>query len=151
MTHIQVKPTDASDLVALAGVVDATGLFPADLLDALWAEGQAEGQIWHTAWRGPNAVGMAFSAPEPLTDGTWNMRALCVAPSVQGQGVGRALLGAQEAALSGRARLLLVDTSSTASFAGARAFYTAVGYALAAEIPDYWAAGDAKVVFTHPL
>lgn len=151
MTDIQITPTVSSDLAELADVVAATGLFPADLLAALWDQGQADGQVWHTARIGPRAVGLAFSAPEPLTDGTWNMRALCVAPALQGQGVGRALVQAQKTALSGRGRLLLVDTSGSPAFAGARAFYTAIGYALVAEIPDYWADGDAKVVFTHPL
>lgn len=151
MTDIKITPTVASDLAGLAPVVEATGLFPPEYLHPLWEEGQAEGHVWRTASRAGQAVGLAFAGPEPLTEGCWNMRALCVAPGQQGQGVGRALVRDLEAALTGRARLLLAETSGTAPFAGARAFYAALGYARVADIPEFWAEGDAKIVFSRDL
>lgn len=151
MTDVKITPTVVSDLAALAHIVDATGLFPSEYLRPLWEEGQAEGQVWRTACRAGQAVGLAFAGLEPLTEGCWNMRALCVAPNQQGHGIGRALVRDLEVALTGQARLLLAETSGTAPFATARAFYTALGYARVAEIPEFWAAGDAKVIFARDL
>ncbi|MEM1236366.1 MAG: GNAT family N-acetyltransferase [Pseudomonadota bacterium] len=151
MTDIEITPTVASDLTGLAPVVEATGLFPPEYLHPLWEEGQADGHVWRTATRAGQAVGLAFAGPEPLTEGCWNMRALCVTPDQQGHGIGRALVRDLEGALTGQARLLLAETSGTASFATARAFYTALGYARVAEIPEFCAEGDAKVIFARDL
>ena len=87
-----------------------------------------------------------------LAAGTFNMLAIAVDPARQGRGVGSAIVEALESELVRRgARIVIVDTSATDAYAKARAFYRRQGYAQEATIRDYWAAGDAKVVFWKSL
>ncbi len=48
-------------------------------------------------------------------------------------------------------RLLLVETSGVAGFAGQRRFYRKLGFRREARIRDYYQAGDDKVVFAKSL
>lgn len=51
----------------------------------------------------------------------------------------------------GGERLLLVETSATATFDGTRAFYRRLGYAEEARVRDYYAEGDDMVLFRKAL
>lgn len=149
MEH-SIQPTTGADLAALKEVVEATGLFPGEMLAPMFGAG--DGALWLTAHSAGRAAGFAVSRPEKMTEGTWNMLALAVLPARQRSGLGRGLVAASETALGGQgARLLLVDTSATAAFAGARAFYAAAGYGEVARIPGYWAEGDDRVTFAKRL
>lgn len=150
-----IRPTNEADLAALKTVIDQTELFPSDLLPELIAPFLADpsnGDLWLTAEIDGIAQGLCYAVPEPMTVGTWNMRALAVAPSQQGSGIGSRLVSALEARLreSGQ-HVLLVDTSGTDAFAQTRAFYRRNGYGQEARIRDFWAPGDDKVVFWKAL
>jgi hypothetical protein len=57
-----------------------------------------------------------------------------------------------EAALAGRgARLLVVETSSRADYAGTRQFYARSGYHEAARVRDFYAPADDRIVLTTRL
>ncbi len=154
MKSVTIEPTRVGDIPALVDVVDATGLFPSDLLpDMVTAHlnGQEEA-VWLTAHADGRAAGLSYAIPEQMTDGTWNMLALAVHPELQGHGLGAALVAATEAALRAAGhRLLLVDTSGTDAFARTRAFYAGLGYKQEACIRDFWADGDDKVTFRKAL
>lgn len=152
MQDIDISETRTNDIPDLSNIVHDTELFPPEMLADLLAEGKAQGHFWLTARDGQQVLGLVFAEPEPLTGGTWNMRALAVAPLNQGRGVGKALVCALEQALKQAGhRLLLVDTSGANAFAGTRAFYRATGYRQVAEIADYWSEGDAKITFAKSL
>lgn len=75
-----------------------------------------------------------------------------VAPRLQRQGHGSALLAAVEAIAAARGyRRLLVETYDHADFAGARAFYQARGFTRAGGIADYLEDGADMVVFGKSL
>lgn len=149
MTDIDIRPATAADLGGLAQVATQTELFPPEMLPELLADPEA---VWLLAQDDGGAVGLCYAAPEPLTDGTWNMRALGVLPGAQGRGVGARLVAEMERALAAAGhRILLVDTSGTEAFARARRFYAARGYTPEARIRDYWAAGDDKETFRKAL
>ncbi|MEM8554730.1 MAG: GNAT family N-acetyltransferase [Pseudomonadota bacterium] len=152
---MDIRTPTRSDLAGLEQIVEKTGLFPsellAEMLDPFWAE-RPDAGLWFTAKIEGRAVGFTYLAPEPMTDGTWNMRALAVLPFGQGQGLARALCRHSVRHLAGiGARLLVVDTSGRHEFAVARRFYGAIGYKEVSRIPDFWAAGDDKVTFICPL
>lgn len=154
MDIIDIRPLEAADLDALAEVVDATGLFPPEMLPDLTAGFLAGdgSDRWVTCTLKRVPVGLCYARPEDMADRVWNMLALAVAPRRQGQGLGGQLVRRLEDDLraSGQ-RLLIVDTSGTPDFARTRAFYQAHGYVERARIPDYWSEGDDKVTFAKRL
>ena len=128
---MNIRPTKSEDLPALKVVLDETGLFPGDMLpDMLTGFLSEESEdIWLTCEDGGNAIGFCFAAPEALAEGTWNMLAIAVLPSSQGNGAGHAIVGALESSLRERGnRILIADTSGTADFALTRDFYRKNGY-----------------------
>jgi ribosomal protein S18 acetylase RimI-like enzyme len=48
-------------------------------------------------------------------------------------------------------RLLLIETSSTAAYHPTRQFYLKNGYTIVAEIPDFYADGDGKVIYSKRM
>lgn len=159
MTPHNIRPLHADDLDALVTVIDATGLFPGAMLHDMTADyrsGTAADQFWWTVDAGtPVAIApiaVAYAAPEPMTDGTWNLLLIAVHPGCHGQGIGRQLMAHAERTLAARgARLLLVETSGLPDFARTRRFYSALGYRREARIRDFYRAGEDKIVFAKPL
>lgn len=97
-------------------------------------------------------LGVAYCAPEPYTDGTWNLYFIAVRPDRQGEGIGTQLLQYVEATLNaGGERLLLVETSGLANFDRARGFYRKHGFEEVARIREFYRAGEDKIVFRKAL
>jgi len=96
--------------------------------------------------------GVVYCAPEPMTDGTWNMYFIGVHRDRRGEGRGTKLVRHIEAlVLSQNGRILIVETSATESFEKTRAFYARNGYREEARIREFYRAGDDKVVFWKSL
>jgi ribosomal protein S18 acetylase RimI-like enzyme len=76
---------------------------------------------------------------------------MAVDPSLQGTGVGTALIREMEQRLTGLARVIVVETAGRADYAGTRAFYEARGYRAVATIPDFYAPGDDQVAYVKYL
>lgn len=149
-----IRPLVATDLPAIKAVIDATGLFPSDMLDDMTQDYLARPDgpdIWLTADQaGP--IGVAYLAPERMADGTWNLYLIAIDPGAQGQGHGTAVLRHVEALLAARGqRILLVETSGLPEFAATRGFYRANGYDEEGRIRDFYAAGEDKVIFRRAL
>ena len=136
-------------MLADSGQFDADGLaHVGETLDAHLSS--PEEAIWLTALADDGEpVGVAYCTPEPLTSGTWNLLMLWVKAGHEGNGYGRALVGAVESRIAAsEARLLIVETSRLPEFEGARAFYQRCGFSLEAEITDFFAEGDDKLIYT---
>jgi len=120
-------------------------------LDSFLA-GAAEGDCWLIDDAGRGAEGIAYYAPERMTNGTWNLYLLAVQPGRHRRGRGTALVCHVEQDLqSCGARVLLIETSGVPGFAGQRAFYTRLGYHQEARIRDFYDAGDDKIVYWKAL
>lgn len=153
-TYLTTHATQ-DDLPALVTILDATELFPSDILGdmiAPYLAGADSDCVWLTLRDGPQVTGFCYAVPEQMAEGVWNMLAIAVLPDCQGKGCGAALVSALEFHLSQEgARILIADTSGTDDFADTRAFYVARGYTAEARIRDFWAQGDDKVVFWKSL
>ena len=150
-----IRPLAIGDVLALKGLIDATGLFPSDMLDDMLApyfeQGPAGAQSWLIDDDG-GPVAVAYYAPERMTEGTWNLFLIAVRPERQGEGRGSVLLRQVEAALAKRGeRVLLVETSGLPEFERTRDFYRRNGYGEEARIRDFYRAGDDKVIFRKVL
>lgn len=154
MATLTIIPTTKADLPALQVVLDQTGLFPSEMLLEMIAPffaGESEA-FWLSCHLDGSAVGLCYTVPEALADGTWNMLALAISPDLHGRGMGTALVEAAERHLKRKGqRILIVDTSSTDDFALTRKFYAKNGYEEEARIRDFWSAGDDKVIFRKAL
>jgi ribosomal protein S18 acetylase RimI-like enzyme len=153
-----IRPTTPEDVDAILALAVSSGLFPADateevagvLATALRGE-LGPDHVWLTDDDG-GPVGVAYYAPERMTEGTWNLYMLAVHPDRQRQGRGAALVRHVEQSLAARvARLLLIETSGVASFERTRALYRAIGYDEEARIRDFYKPGEDKVVFRKSL
>lgn len=155
MTHIAIRPLARGDLIRVAHLVEANAMFPSDMLGQMTAAyfaGDGETQRWIIADSDGAAAGVAYTVPEPLTEGTWNTLLICVAPEAHGQGIGSALMRHIEAELQARgARVLLVETSGTPGFERTRGFYEMLGYEREARIRDYYTTGEDKIIFRKAL
>ena len=149
-----IRPTTPDDMPSLKTVIDGTGLFPSDMLDAMiigYFNSDASEDFWLTDDDG-GPVAVAYYAPERMTHGTWNLYLIAVHPDRQGQGRGAALLRYVEQTLASRGeRILLVETSGLPSFERTRAFYRKCGYDQEARIREFYNAGEDKVVFRKAL
>jgi GNAT superfamily N-acetyltransferase len=96
-------------------------------------------------------VGWICWGPTPCTLGTYDLYWMAVDPAGQHTGIGSALLAEMERRLSGRARLIVVETAGRADYSDTRRFYQARGYRATARIPDFYALGDDLVVYTKRL
>jgi GNAT superfamily N-acetyltransferase len=128
MTMIRLSTLD--DTTALIALAAASGLFEpsqtedlAQMLDRHFSSENQTQDIWLTDYDN-EPVGMAYIAPERMTEGTWNLYLIAVHPDRQKQGRGKALLSYVEQMLIERGeRILLVETAETDDFAYVRDSY----------------------------
>jgi ribosomal protein S18 acetylase RimI-like enzyme len=97
-------------------------------------------------------VGYVCYGATPGTDRTYDLYWIAMHPAFQGEGGGSQLLDEVERRLRQReARLIVVETSSRVDYAPTRRFYEMRGYTQSAVLDDFYAPGDARVVYTKRL
>jgi ribosomal protein S18 acetylase RimI-like enzyme len=152
-----LRPVGRAQRARLEQLTAATGLFRPDevaiaveLLDeALAGDGDYR---FLGAYAGDDLAGYACWGPTPGTTGTFDLYWIVVDPKWQGRHIGSELLQAVEQQLmTDDGRLVIVETSSRAEYAPTRSFYERRGYARAALIPGYYAAGDDLVIYRKDL
>lgn len=152
---INIRPVIKSDLPALKQVLDSIELFPSEMLEDMISDyfnNPETTQIWFTAVRDEVPISIGFCAPEQLTTGTFNLYAIGVLNTLQGQGIGSQMMDYLEDTLRKKGhRILIVETSGTADFELTRTFYLKKNYTLEATIRDFWMEGDDKVIFWKKL
>src|SRR5256884_1870290 len=117
-----------------------------------WSSDVCSSDLFLGAFAGEDLVGYACWGPTPGTTGTYDLYWIVVDPAWQGKRVGTQLLASVEAQLAtDHGRLIVVETSSRADYGPTRAFYERRGYARAALIPGYYAAGDDLVIYLKDL
>lgn len=152
----EVRP---SDLDTVRRLVRATGFFSEEeeaialeLVEERLLEGEASDYRFLFAERDREVLGYSCYGRIPLTQSSFDLYWIVVDPQAQGNGVGRRLIRATEAAaMEAGSTALYAETSSRPQYAPTRAFYLGCGYAIAAEFPDFYAPGDGKVVFVKQL
>lgn len=162
MTHHAIRPATEADLDRIKEIAVAAQMFTAEeaeFFDEMVhgaLDGSLEGHQWLVAEvDGVMVVGAAKFAPEPFADRMWNLYFIAVDPAHQGTGIGSALVAQVETGLVERgeeqARTLVVETSSTDKYVGARTFYADLGYDEEARIREFYGPDDHKVVFWKSL
>jgi len=150
---------EPADVLAVRRLVAATGMFSAEeieiageLVEETLQRGAKSGYEFVIATAAGQFVGYACFGRIPGTQSSFDLYWIAVEPGLQRSGLGQQLLARSEArvcALGGGR--MYVDTSGRAQYEPTRRFYRAAGYAVAAELADFYAPGDAKVIFVKPL
>ncbi|HAU8265146.1 TPA: GNAT family N-acetyltransferase [Kluyvera intermedia] len=151
-----IRPVESSDIVPLLDMLQKSGQFDDEgvlhVRDTLknYFSGESD-ELWFSAEQ-EGFAGIAYCAPEVMTNDVWNLLMLWISPAHQRQGVGNALIKQIEKELRNKhARLLLVETSSLIDFSAARAFYSKQGFIREATIRNYYAINDNKVIFIKDM
>jgi ribosomal protein S18 acetylase RimI-like enzyme len=103
---------------------------------------------------GPQRVvqGFAVYGPTPKAEGVYDLYWIAVHRTQQGRGVGQLLLRFVENEVRRQnGRMLLIETSSKASYAPTIRFYQHNGYEEISRIKDFYRIEDDKVVFCKKL
>ncbi len=156
---LNVRPLRPEDRPQLRAVLSATGVFTAEeitvaseLIGLGADEAAANGYRFAVAGDHGGAIGYACYGRAWFTDETWELYWIAVSPDRQRGRAGSQLLEAVEAAASAeRARMVLVETASKASYEPARRFYESKGYTEVARVTDFYSQGDDKVIYGKTL
>lgn len=148
-----------ADVEAIRSLVAQTRVFsPAEVgiavevASAGLQSGEASGYHFLVAEEAGRLAGFTAFGPIPATAASWDLYWIAVDPGGQRHGLGGRLLAASEVRAAARGcRRMYVDTSGRADYAPARAFYERHGYRRAATLADFYAPGDAKVIYLREL
>ena len=103
------------------------------------------------ALRDGEVVGWISWGPTPGTLGTFDLYWIVIDPACHGEGIGTLLVEEMERLISGRARLVIVETAGRADYEPTREFYRRRGYEAISVIPDFYAPEDDKVTFVKRI
>ncbi len=149
-----------SDAAAVRSLVADTGFFSADevdlaveLIDEAVQKGSASGyEFVFLDDTNTRLKGYVCYGPIPATKSSFDLYWIAVSPSQQGAGLGAKLVAETESrALQAAASQMFVDTSGRAQYRPTRQFYERCGYHKAAELDDFYAPGDSKVIYAKKL
>ena len=75
-----------------------------------------------------------------------------MSPDIRRQGLGREVLARAEAAMAkGGAQYVYLDTAGREAYLPTQAFYRSCGYQTIAQLKDYYAPGDDKLIMMKEL
>lgn len=150
---------EPSDIDAVRRLVARTRMFSAEeveiaaeLVEETLRRGKASGYEFVIATERDRFAGYSCFGRIPGTESSFDLYWIAVEPGLQGRGLGQLLLARSEARVreSGGGRLY-VETSGRAQYAATRRFYERSGYRLEAQLPDFYAPGDAKLILAKTL
>jgi len=151
---------EARDKGAVVGLVRATGFFTEaevgvaeELMDVYL--GRPEQQDYHVVVVEDDAkkvAGYMTWGPTPLAEDAYDLYWMAVAPAEQGRGRGKELVRWLEAEVGRRnGRVIIIETSSQPKYHGTRRFYIDLDYKEVARVPDFYRAGDDRVIYAKYL
>lgn len=162
--YASIRPLRARDRPAVERILESTGNFTTteiatalELVDAWLATGAPSGYFCDVVDTSPDAghadvQGYVCYGPTPLTESTFDLYWIAVGRTSQGRGFGRLLIEhAERAVRAQHGSLLLIETSSQESYGSTIHFYERAGYALVARVPNFYRAGDDKLVFAKSV
>jgi ribosomal protein S18 acetylase RimI-like enzyme len=154
---MRIRPAVSSDRDRIRAILVATARFTEqevgwamELVD-LFLAGRRDYAI-HVLEDADVVHGYACYGPTPKTDDVYDLYWIAVDPTRQGQGFGQLLLKFVENEVRRQqGRMLLIETSSKASFSPTIRFYQRAGYDEISRIKDFYRIEHDKVVFCKKL
>ena len=123
-----------------------------EVIDSYLHDPQGSGYNILVAEADSTIAGYICFGSTPLTEGTWDIYWVVVAPDKQRKGVGSALLESAEKSIrEAEGRLAIIETSSTPAYEKTKHFHLGHGYKVSGCIPDFYAPGDDKLILQKQL
>lgn len=151
-----IRRMQARDKGPVLGLVRATGFFTEpevgvaeELMDIfLERPDQKDYDVVVVEDESGAPAGYLTWGPTPLAEDAYDLYWMAVAPAQQGRGRGKELVRWLEDEVGRRnGRLVVIETSSQPKYHGTRQFYIDLGYREVARIPDFYRAGDDRVIY----
>jgi ribosomal protein S18 acetylase RimI-like enzyme len=109
---------------------------------------EASGYHFIVAHESEKMLGYCCYGRNPCTESSYDLYWIAVHKDQMNRGIGRKLMTlAEQSVVELGGAIVWVETSGRAIYEPTRAFYLAIGYEKVAVMPDFYAAGDDKVVF----
>jgi len=148
-----------SDLQAVRHITESTGFFypeevdtAVELVEDRLAKGPRCGYHFLFAEQDGKTLGYTSFGPIACTKASFDLYWICVAGEARGKGLGTLLLSESESAIAALGgRRIYIETSARPLYEPTRGFYVARGYTQEAMLEDYYAPGDAKVIYLKVL
>ncbi len=158
LVSLNLRPLHVADRCRIEEITRAVGLFREDEVPvALEVFDEAVRVPGGGAYEALGAdvdgglAGWICWGPTPCTLRTYDLYWMAVDPTLQGAGVGTALIVEMERRLAGLARLIVVETAGRGDYTATRRFYEARGYRATATIPEFYGPGDDQVVYVKDM
>ena len=150
-----IRTAVQQDISGLKDIIDSNSLFPSEMLSGMmhkFFNVPDSKEYRFVSEHEGSLVGIAYSAPERLTDGTYNLYLIAIRKTHHGQGIGSEMMAHIENMLKAIGqRILLVETSGFDEYALTRKFYTILNYTHEATIRDFYQNGEDKIIFWKKL
>jgi len=150
-----IRKLKQADRPALETILRKTNNFHSEEVDvalelidiALLHDGQSDYHIFVYEDTG-RISGYHCTGKRPLTDGVYDLYWIVVDPEISGKGIGKKLVQHAENFVRERnGRWLLAETSSKELYLATQKFYFKNEFSIVAQINDFYAVGDALLVF----
>jgi GNAT superfamily N-acetyltransferase len=136
-------------------IIASSGFFSAaeadiavELVDVRLAQGVQSGYYFLFAELDAEVVGYTCFGPIPGTLASYDLYWIAVRPAYQGLGLGTTLLiRSEQTIVELGGRRIYIETSSRPLYAPTHAFYCAREYRQEGYLTDYYAPGDAKIIY----
>lgn len=151
-----IEPAVPDDVPAIQCIAQNAGVFSSneiasvsEMLGAFFNPTPDDDFLFIVSRDASRAVdGFACYGPIPFTDRVWDLYWICVERSRQRNGVGRELIRCVSQHLRAHtARAIYLETSQSDAYRAARAFYEREGFECIAQLPDFYASGEGKVIY----
>ncbi len=150
---------EKQDLENVRYITESTGFFypeevdtAVELVEDRLVKGPRCGYYFLFAEEEGRTIGYTSYGPIACTKTSFDLYWICVAGEHRGKGLGKQLLEASEKAIRslGGTRVY-IETSMRDLYEPTRAFYLNRGYSPAAVLDDFYAPGDAKVIYVKVI
>lgn len=151
-----LKPLDKK---YIKEILDSTSVFydfeiniALDIVDEYFLKEDTSGYYFILAELENKVIGYVNYGPVPCTQTSWDVYWIAVKKDIMSKGIGSELMRrAEEMIKKLKGKNIWIETSSRKDYDSTRAFYEKLNYAKAAELNDFYAPGDHKVIYHKPL
>jgi len=151
-----IRKMHVSDRNALVGILRSTTIFTssevalaAELIDIHLANpNQKDYTVVVVEDESFQVIGFMSFGPAPITEGVYNLYWIAVHPRARAKGHGRELVAwLMKNVQDISARMVLVETSSSAQYKPTREFYRSLGFKEVSRVRDFYRPGDDRITY----